>query len=73
MRVCLRQGMHAMLQRLELMENRVAVESPDVLRLRLREPADGPGQMHEVRLDRMRERMHPDFVRQPVALARVAR
>ena len=54
------------------MQDVAAVERADVVRLRLRETAHGPPEMHEVRLDRMRQRMHPDLVRQAIALARVA-
>jgi len=45
----------------------------DVPRLRGRETSHGPAEMHEVRLDRVRERVHPDFLWKPVSFARVAR
>src|SRR5690242_18836884 len=64
--------MRAMLQCLELLEDGIAVEGANVARLGLREAADRPREMHEMRLDRMGERMHPDLLRESVALARVA-
>src|SRR6185503_9129734 len=63
---------HALFERLELMQHLIAVERADVPRLDGREAAHGPAQMHEMRLDGMREGMHPDLFRQPVSLARIA-
>src|SRR3954465_15770970 len=62
----------AVLQVLQLMQHLAAVEGADVARLRRREPTYRPAEVHEVRLHRMRERMHPDLVRKSVTLARVA-
>src|SRR6266487_1788311 len=62
----------AMLERLQLMQHLIAVECLDVPRLNWREAAHGPAEMYEVRLDRIRERMHPDLFGQTVALARIA-
>ena len=60
------------LELLEVMQDFASVERADIVRLRRRKAAHGPAQMHEVRLDRMRQRMHPDLFRQAVAFARVA-
>jgi len=62
-----------LLQRFQLMQHLVAVERPDVARLNGREATHRPTEMDEVRLDRVRERVHPDLLRQPVALTRIAR
>ena len=62
-----------MLQLLEMMQHLAAVERADVARLRRRESPDGPAEMHEVRLDRVRQRVHPDLLGKAIALARVAR
>src|SRR4051812_14700971 len=62
----------SMLQGLELMQDRVAVERLDVARLSGGQAAHRPRQVNEVRLDRVREGMHADLVRQTVPLARVA-
>ena len=56
----------------ELTPRRFAVKNPDVLRLNWREASHCPAQVHEVWFDRRVERMHADFVRQPICLARVA-
>src|SRR5438309_4062190 len=48
------------------------VEETDVLRLRAREAANRPREVHEVRLVRRAQRMHAHFFRQEIALARVA-
>src|SRR4051812_49849193 len=53
----------AVLEGLELLEDRVAVERPDVARLRLGESTDGPREVHEVRLDWAREWHHADLDR----------
>src|SRR5690349_12764709 len=60
-------------QLLDLMQRLFAVEEADVLRLDRREAADGPAQVDEVRLDRVRHRVHADLLRHPVPLARIAR
>jgi len=65
--------MSAMLELLEMMEHFAAVERLDVSRLRRRETPNRPAEMHEVRLDRMRQRMHTDLFRKAIAFARVAR
>ena len=44
----------AVLEGLELVQDGVAVEGADVARLRLRQPANRPREVHEVRLDRTR-------------------
>src|SRR5262247_4332849 len=62
-----------MFELFKMMQHLTAVERANVVRLRRRETTHGPTQMHEVRLDRMRQRMHADLFRQPVALPRVAR
>ena len=64
---------HALLERLQLMQHLIAVERADVARLNRREAPNGPTEMHEVRLDRMREGMHSDFFGETVPFARVAR
>jgi hypothetical protein len=69
-RVVLRQPR---LERLELMEHLIAVERPDVSRLDRRESANGPAEVNKVRLDGVREGMHPDFFGQTIPLASVAR
>ena len=61
------------LQILKLMEDLGAVECSDVLGLDGRQAPNGPAQMHEVGLDRMRERMHPDLFRQLIPLPGVTR
>ena len=63
----------SVLQLLEMVEHFGAVERLDVPRLRRRETAHRPAQVHEVRLDRVRERVHADLLGETVALARVAR
>ena len=63
----------AVLELFEVVQDFATVERLDVARLRRRESPNSPAQVHEVRLDRMRERVHPDLFRKPVALARVAR
>src|SRR4051812_37053947 len=55
-----------------MVEHFAAVERLDVASLRRRETAHRPAEMHEVRLDRMRERMHPDLFWEAIALAGVA-
>ena len=62
----------SVLELLQMMEHFAAVEGLDVAGLRRREAADRPAEMHEVRLDGMRERVHPDFLRETIALTRVA-
>ena len=63
----------AVLERFELMQHLITVERPDVARLNRRETAHCPREMHEMRLDRIRERVHPDLCGQSIPLARVAR
>ena len=53
---------HALLERLELVEHLIAIECADVSRLNRREATDRPTEVHKVRLDRMRERVHPDLL-----------
>src|SRR5688572_9973779 len=60
------------LERLELMQHLVAVERANVARLHGRQSTHRPGEMHEVRLDGVRQRMHADLLGEPVALAGVA-
>ena len=62
-----------MLEILEMVQRLFPVKQPDVLRLRRGESAHRPRQVHEVGLDRRVHRVHPDFVRQQVRLARIAR
>ena len=61
----------AMLEIFELMKDLDTVEGADVLGLNWRQPTDGPAEVHEVRLDGMGHRMHPDLFGQSVALPRV--
>src|SRR5512143_1501543 len=63
----------SVLELLEVMQHLAAVERADVARLRRRQPAYRPAEMHEVRLDRMREWMHSDLFGHMIALPRVAR
>src|SRR5256884_10011453 len=60
------------LERFERRQYLAAVEQPDVLGLDRGEAADRPGEVHEVRLHRRPQRMHPGLFRQEVALAGVA-
>src|SRR6266849_241305 len=60
------------LESLERRQHIGSVEEPDVLRLRPREAAHGPREMHEVRLMGGAERIHTDFLGQQVPLAGVA-
>src|SRR5207244_4581679 len=60
------------LQRLESRQHIGPVEEPDVLRLRPRQAAHGPREVHEVRLVRRAQGMHAHFFGQEVALAGVA-
>src|SRR5688500_2088375 len=53
-------------------ERSLAVEETDVLRLGCGEAPHGPGEMHEVRLVRRHQRMHPALGRQAVAFPRIA-
>jgi len=69
----LRGGETAVLEELNLMQDLVAVKRLDVARLRRRKATDRPAEVHKVRLDRMREWMHPDLLGEAIALARVAR
>src|SRR5256885_4287330 len=69
----LRGGKAAVLEELDLMQDLVAVKRLDVARLRRRKATDRPAEVHKVRLDRMREWMHPDLLGEAIALARVAR
>ena len=62
----------AIFQILELMEDFSTVEGSDVLGLDWRESTHGPTQMHKVRLDGVRERMHSDLFGELVPLPRVA-
>ena len=62
-----------MLEILQIVESLFTVEHPDVLRLSRCELANGPREVHEVRLHRRMHRMHPDLTRQAVRFARVAR
>ena len=50
----------------------LAVKEADVLGLRGGKPTDGPGEMHEVRLARGEERMHPALCGQMISLFGVA-
>src|SRR5438445_1377598 len=59
-------------QRLEGGEHVGAVEQADVLRLRQRQPAHGPREVHEMRLEGGAQRLHPRLLGQQVPLARVA-
>src|SRR4051812_5650827 len=52
-------AVHLLLERLELMQHLVAVEGADIARLRRGQATHGPAQVHEVRLDWMRQRAHP--------------
>src|SRR5436190_17675862 len=63
---------HPLLERLELVQHLIAIERADVACLNRREPTNGPAEMHEMRLDGMRQRMHPDLLRKTIALPRVA-
>src|SRR4051812_22929090 len=63
--------MAAVLEQLDLVQHLVAVERADVAGLRRGQATDGPAEMHEVRLDRMRQRMHSDLFRQAIALSRI--
>src|SRR2546425_714122 len=60
------------LEGLESRQHIGSVKEPDVLRLRPREAAHGPREMHEMRLMGGAERMHTDFLGQQVPLAGVA-
>ena len=60
------------LQRFELMQYLITVERADVLGLDRGELANRPAQVHEMRLDRMRQRMHADLFRKAIALPGVA-
>lgn len=62
-----------MFQILEMVQCLFAVEQPDVSRLCRRQSSHCPAQVNEVRLDRHLQRMHPDFTRQTVRFARIAR
>src|SRR2546425_1400533 len=57
--------------RLEGRQHLAAVEQPNVLGLDRRQAAHRPGEMHEVRLERRPQRMHPGFLRQQIALPSV--
>src|SRR5436309_3060919 len=59
-------------QRLERGEHVGPVEQADVLRLRQRQPAHGPREVYEVRLEGRAQRLHPRLLGQQVPLARVA-
>src|SRR2546422_1765682 len=59
-------------QRLERGQDVRPVERADVLRLDRREATDRPREMHEVRLERGPQRVHPRLLGQEVALACVA-
>ena len=63
----------AVLELLELVQRLRAVEQPDVVRLLGSETPHGPAQVHEVRLDGLNDRMHPDLLGQAIRLAGVAR
>src|SRR3989442_8620929 len=60
------------LEGLESRQHIGSVKEPDVLRLRPRETAHGPREVHEVRLMWGAERMHTDFLGQQVPFAGVA-
>ena len=60
------------LEILEVVQGLFTVEDPDVLRLGRRQTTDRPAQMHEVRLDRWMQRVHPDLAWQVVRLPGVA-
>ena len=60
-------------QILEMVQCLFAVEQPDVSRLCRRQATHRPAQVNKVRLDRSVDRMHSDFTRQTVRLARIAR
>ena len=56
----------------ELADHIATIEELDVARLRLGEAAHRPREMHEVRLHRLVQQVHPDLVHEVVRLARVA-
>ena len=65
--------MTSMLEQLDLVEYLVAVECLDVARLGRRKTTDRPAEVHEMRFHGMRERMHSDFLGQPISLAGITR
>ncbi len=67
-----REVSRAVFQILELMEDFGAVEGSDVLGLDWRKPTNRPTQMHEVRLDRVGERVHSNLFGELIPLPRVA-
>ena len=58
---------------LDLMQDLGTVEESDVPSLGRGQAANGPAQVHEVGLDRVRHRVHSDLARQAVRLPRVTR
>ena len=62
-----------LLESFKLVQHLIAVEGADVSGLDGRKPAHRPGEVHEVRLDGMRERMHPDLLGKPITLPRITR
>src|SRR5690349_13587730 len=62
----------ASLEGLELVQHLITVEGADVTRLNRGQAPNRPAEVHEVRLDRMRQGMHPDLLGQAIALPRVA-
>jgi hypothetical protein len=62
----------AVFQILELMEDFGTVEGSDVFGLDWREPTNRPAQMHEVRFDGVRERMHSNLFGELVPFPSVA-
>src|SRR5678815_2755168 len=61
-----------MLEIFEMVERLFAVKKLDVARLRRSEPSHRPAEMNEVWLNRRMHRVHPNFTRQAVGLARIA-
>jgi hypothetical protein len=73
LKLLVRRSCSPVFELLEVVEYLAPIKRLDVPRLRGRETSHGPAEMHEVRLDRVRERVHPDFLWKPVSFARVAR
>jgi hypothetical protein len=69
----LRGGLASVLEELDLVQHLVAIERPNVPRLRRGQATNRPAEVNEVRLDGMREWMHPDLLWKTVALSRVTR
>ena len=62
-----------MLELLEVVQHVASVEGADVVRLCRRQTSHRPTEMHEMRLDGMRQRMHSDLLGETIAFARIAR